>query len=64
MNPFFSVMQLLSNREEFIQEVLDDKQLNSKISSLMLSSFVFFAIYGLIIGSFHSWQGLRKPCRS
>ncbi len=49
-------MQLLRERETFIQEVLEEKQLNSKITSLLLSSFVFFAVYGLIIGSFHSGQ--------
>ena len=56
MNIFESTQRLLSDRPAFIAEIRDRKQLNQKVASLMLSSFVFFAIYGLIIGSFHSWQ--------
>ncbi len=56
MNIFESTQRLLSDRPAFIAEIRDRKQLNQKIASLLLSSFVFFAIYGLIIGSFHSVQ--------
>lgn len=55
MNIFESTQRLLSDRPAFIAEIRDRKQLNQKVASLMLSSFVFFAIYGLIIGSFHSF---------
>lgn len=54
MNIFESTQRLLSDRTAFIAEIRDRQQLNQKIASLLLSSFVFFAIYGLIIGSFHS----------
>ena len=54
MNIFESTQRLLSDRPAFIAEIRDRKQLNQKVASLMLSSFIFFAIYGLIIGSFHS----------
>lgn len=56
MNLFDSPQRLLSDRLAFVTEIRDRKQLNQKVASLMLSSFVFFAVYGLIIGSFHSWQ--------
>ncbi|NJN30549.1 MAG: hypothetical protein HC824_09050 [Synechococcales cyanobacterium RM1_1_8] len=55
MNIFDSALRLLSDRPAFIAEIQDRKQLNQKIASLLLSSFIFFALYGLIIGSFHSW---------
>lgn len=66
MNIFESTLRLLSDREAFVAEIEDRKQLNYKISSLLLSSFVFFALYGLIIGSFHSLpqaisSGIKLP---
>jgi len=56
MNIFESPQRLLSDRSGFISEIRDRKQLNQKVASLLLSSFVFFAVYGLIIGSFHGWR--------
>jgi hypothetical protein len=54
MNYFSTVISLLQNRQEFLAEIHDSVKLKSKISSLMLSSFCFFAVYGAIIGTFHS----------
>jgi hypothetical protein len=54
MNYFSTVMALLSDRQKFLTEINEGVKLKSKISSLMLSSFCFFAIYGGIIGTFHS----------
>jgi hypothetical protein len=54
MNYFSTVISLLQNRQEFLAEIHDGVKLKSKISSLMLSSFCFFAVYGAIIGTFHS----------
>ena len=56
MNYFSSVISLLRDRQEFLDEIQESVKLKSKISALMISSFCFFAIYGAIIGSSHSWQ--------
>lgn len=48
------LVRLLRDRTEFIQEIHDGIKLTGKISAMLTSSFVLFAIYGAIIGSFHS----------
>ncbi len=54
MNPFASALRLLQDRDTFVNEIHEHQQLNQKITSLLFSSFFFFALYGAIIGSFHS----------
>jgi hypothetical protein len=54
MNYFLVVISLLRDRTTFLEEIHDSIKLNSKISALMISSFCFFALYGAIIGAFHS----------
>jgi hypothetical protein len=54
MNYFSTVIYLLRDRQEFLAEIHDSVKLKSKTSSLMLSSFCLFSIYGAIIGTFHS----------
>lgn len=54
MNYFSTVFSLLRDRKDFLEEIHEGVKLRSKISSLMLSSFCFFAVYGAIIGTFHS----------
>jgi hypothetical protein len=54
MNPFASALRLLQDRDAFVNEIHEQRQLNQKITSLLFSSFFFFALYGAIIGSFHS----------
>jgi hypothetical protein len=54
MNFFSTVISLLRDRKDFLSEIQDSVKLKSKISSLMISSFCFFALYGAIVGSFHS----------
>lgn len=54
MNYFSTVISLLRDREKFLEEIHQGVKLKSKISSLIISSFCFFAIYGAIIGTFHS----------
>lgn len=53
MNYFATVIFLLRDRQEFLEEIHQGVKLKSKISSLMISSFCFFALYGAIIGAFH-----------
>ena len=54
MNYFSTVVSLLRDRQVFLEEIHEGVKLKSKISALMISSFCFFAIYGAIIGMFHS----------
>ncbi len=48
------VIFLLRDRKEFLEEIHKGIRLKSKITALLISSSCFFAIYGGIIGAFHS----------
>lgn len=52
---FNVLMQLLRDRDVFLQEIDQRKQLDRKVISLLFSSSLFFALYGAIIGSIHGW---------
>lgn len=54
MNYFSSVISLLRDRKEFLAEIYDGVGLKTKMAALLISSSCFFAVYGAIIGSFHS----------
>ena len=51
---FNVLMQLLRDRNNFLSEIENDKSIDKKIVSLLISSSVFLALYGAIIGSTHS----------
>lgn len=51
MNYFATVMELLRERQQFLEEIRQGKRLNSKLLGLLISSIAFFAIYGVIIGA-------------
>lgn len=53
---FAVVISLLSDRGGFMEEIEQGVRLESKIIALLVSSSFFFAIYGCIIGAFHSWM--------
>jgi|SRR6476469_4088531 len=52
MNYFSVLITLLRDRKDFIDEVRQGVRLNSKITSLLISSSILFAIYGAVIGAF------------
>lgn len=52
MNYFSVLITLLRDRKDFIDEVRQSTRLNSKITSLLISSSILFAIYGAVIGAF------------
>ena len=54
MNYFETLGQLLQNRDEFLKEIHQGVKLKGKITALLIISSLFFAIYGGIIGAFHS----------
>ncbi|MBD2532048.1 actin-binding WH2 domain-containing protein [Nostoc flagelliforme FACHB-838] len=52
----FSVLvNLLRDRQLFLEEIRQGVRLENKISSLFVTSSIFFALYGAIIGASHSW---------
>ncbi len=54
---YFSVLiSLLGDRTLFLEEVRAGIKLERKNTALFICSSLFFAIYGAIIGSFHSWE--------
>ena len=54
MNYFSTVISLLRDRKEFLGEIHQGIRLKNKITALLISSSCFFAIYGGLIGAFHS----------
>jgi hypothetical protein len=56
MNYFSTVISLVSERQNFLEEIHHGIKIQSKISALMISSFCSFALYGAIIGASHSPQ--------
>lgn len=56
MEQFSTLILLLRDRATFLDEVSQEKKIESKILSLLVVSSLFFAIYGAIIGSSSSWQ--------
>lgn len=63
---FKVLISLLRDRQNFLEEIRQGIRLQSKISSLFITSSIFFAIYGAIIGASHSWAqalsgGIKLP---
>ncbi|BAZ12640.1 hypothetical protein NIES4071_44720 [Calothrix sp. NIES-4071] len=52
---FTVLLSLLRDRQNFLEEIKQSTRLQSKATSLFVSSSIFFAIYGAIIGSSHSF---------
>ncbi len=53
---YFTVLiGLLRDRAAFLEEIRSGVKLDSKSIALLICSSLFFAVYGAIIGSFHSW---------
>ncbi|MTJ48850.1 actin-binding WH2 domain-containing protein [Dolichospermum sp. UHCC 0259] len=52
---FGVLLSLLRDRQNFLEEIRQEVRLESKISSLFVTSSIFFAIYGVIIGASHSF---------
>ncbi len=54
MNFFTILITLLRDRENFVSEIHHKVRLKTKITALLISSSIFLAIYGGIIGAFAS----------
>ena len=56
MKYFSVIMYLLRERQKFLEEIREGVKLKSKIFGLLISSIVFFAIYGAILGASSTWM--------
>ncbi len=54
MNDLAVIEQILRSRQQFFEEIRDGFELRPKVRSMLVSSFVFLAIYGAVLGSTHS----------
>ena len=45
---------ILRNRQEFFNQIRENIEIEQKIKALSVSSFLFLAIYGLVLGAGHS----------
>ncbi len=55
MKSFSVLIGLLRDRNSFLEEIRSGIRLRTKSTDLLICSSIFFAIYGAIVGSFHSW---------
>ncbi|NEQ53397.1 MAG: actin-binding WH2 domain-containing protein, partial [Leptolyngbya sp. SIO3F4] len=55
MKHFAVLIQLLRDRNQFLEDIRKDFKLERKIFSLLVVSSIFFGVYGAIIGSSSSW---------
>jgi hypothetical protein len=53
---FTTLINLLRERQTFLEEIRQGVKLPTKIISLLVCSSLFLAIYGGIIGAYHSWM--------
>ncbi len=56
MKYFSVVMYLLRERQQFLEEIREGVKLKSKIFGLLISSTIFFGIYGAILGASSTWM--------
>ena len=58
------VETILRNRIHFFQEIRDGVRLGEKMRAMLISSLVFMALYGAVMGSTHSlWQALSSAAK-
>ncbi len=55
---------ILRNRYHFFAEIRDGVELKEKMRAMLVSSVLFFALYGAVLGSTHSlWQTLSSAIK-
>jgi len=61
MSSLSIIESILRDRRAFFDEIRQGKGLNEKLRAMFISSIVFFALYGAVMGSTHSlWQALSS----
>jgi hypothetical protein len=56
MKHFAVLIALLRDRKKFLTEIRQNVKIERKITSLLIASSAFFAVYGAIIGASSGWQ--------
>jgi hypothetical protein len=56
MKHFAVLITLLRDRQKFLTEIRQNVKVERKITSLLIASSAFFAVYGAIIGASSGWQ--------
>jgi len=55
---------ILRNRHHFFIEIRDGVELGPKVRAMLISSIIFLALYGAVLGSTHSlWQTLSSAAK-
>jgi hypothetical protein len=61
MNDLGVIETILRNRNRYFREIRDGIGLPEKMRAMLISSLVFLALYGAVMGSTHSlWQALSS----
>lgn len=61
MSSLTIIESILRDRQAFFQEIRQGKELESKMRAMLISSIVFLALYGAVLGSTHSlWQAFSS----
>ena len=64
MRDLGDVETILRNRIHFFQEIRDGVGLGEKMRAMLISSLVFMALFGAVMGSTHSlWQALSSAAK-
>jgi hypothetical protein len=64
MKNLIIIETILRDRRSFFLEIREGKRLGEKMRAMLVSSFVFFALYGAVMGSSHSlWQALSSAVK-
>lgn len=61
MSSLTIIESILRDRQAFFSEIRHGKELNEKMQAMLISSVMFLALYGAVLGSTHSlWQALSS----
>ena len=64
MNDLAIIETILRNRTHFFSEIRDGVRLSEKMRAMLVSSLIFFALYGAVMGSSHSlWQAISSALK-
>jgi hypothetical protein len=64
MNDLAVIETILRNRHHFFIEIRDGVGLRGKMRAMLISSIIFLAMYGAVLGSTHSlWQALSSAAK-
>jgi hypothetical protein len=64
VNNLAIIETIVRNRHQFFIEIREGVELGRKMRAMLISSIAFFALYGAVMGSYHSlWQTLSSAVK-